>query len=114
MLLRADLGISDYLFKAVRSMAIIHSQAHEKGKLAGAVKVAKFDVFSYQVKFVVVTSAGVNPVLKLTSLGTGVGGQPLLSMGRTRTHELILTFGPGKDVPTLAALQVHNRQVLGQ
>jgi hypothetical protein len=81
--------------------------------MAGAAKQAKFDVYSYQVKFVVVTSGGVNPVLRLTSLATGVGNQPLLSGGRTRTHELILTFGPGKDVPDRAALQVHGGRVLG-
>ncbi|MGB8982076.1 MAG: hypothetical protein WCC12_09385 [Anaerolineales bacterium] len=114
MLLRADLGITKYLTQAMDSAFIIHSQAGTTVGLAGQAKQAKFDVFSYQVKFVVVTSGGVNPVLKLTSLATGVGGPAFLTAGRTRTHDLVLTFGPGKEVPELAALQVHNGQVIGK
>jgi hypothetical protein len=108
-LLIVDLGIEDYLRRAVYATARLPSSAVVETSTAG--KTAKLDVFSYQVKFVVVTSGGINPVIKLANLATGFGTQPLLSMGRTRTHDLILTFGPGdKNGPIQQAASQHNLQ----
>jgi hypothetical protein len=73
----------------------------------GAGKSAKYDVYSYDVKFVVVTSGGVNPVWKLVNINAGNGNLPLVNAGRTRTHELVLTFGPGTNQPTDFAQQTH-------
>jgi hypothetical protein len=80
------------------------SSAPAKG---GAGKTAKLDVFSYDMKFAVVTNASINPVWKLVNLTAGTGSLPLLNLGRTRTHELVLTFGPGTNTPTDFALQTH-------
>jgi hypothetical protein len=46
--------------------------------------------YSYDLKFVVVSSGGVTPQFKLIPLSGG--GTPILN--RSRTHELLLTFGP--------------------
>jgi hypothetical protein len=110
-LLIADLGITDYLMKAVYSAAEIPSS---KVKVTGgAAKTAKLDIFSYQIKFVVVTSGGINPVIKLANVATGFGNQAILATGRTRTHELILTFGPGDESgPIQAATSAHYFQQL--
>jgi hypothetical protein len=73
----------------------------------GAGKSAKLDVYSYEIKFVVVTNGGINPVWKLANVSAGTGNLPLVSAGRTRTHDLTLTFGPGTNAPLDFALQTH-------
>lgn len=67
----------------------------------------KLGVYSYDIKFGIVSSGNVNPSWKLINLSTNASGAPLFSAGRTRTHDLTLTFGPSTDQPTLAALQAH-------
>jgi len=103
-LLKSDLGIASYLNAAVKGADLLASSAQVSG---GAGKTAKYDVYSYDVKFGVVTSGGVNPVWKLVNLNAGNGNLPLVNAGRTRTHELILTFGPGTDKPFDFAQQTH-------
>jgi hypothetical protein len=103
-LLQSDLGIQRYLMQVVPSQNIPPSSAPAKG---GVGKSAKIDVYSYEVKFIVVTNANINPVWKLVNLNAGTGALPLANIGRTRTHDLILTFGPGTNAPTDFALQTH-------
>jgi hypothetical protein len=103
-LLKSDLGISAFLREAAPAALIFASSAPASG---GAGKSAKWDVFSYDIKFAVVTNASVNPVWKLVNLTAGAGALPLLNLGRTRTHELVLTFGPGTNSPTDFALETH-------
>lgn len=104
LLLQSNLGIADYLKEAVKGADLLASSAPASG---GAGKTAKYDVYSYDMKFVVVTSGGISPVWKLVSVNAGAGNLPLLNAGRTRTHELILTFGPGTNQPTDFAQQTH-------
>ena len=103
-LLKSDLGIADYLQGAVAGAALLHSSAPAKG---GAGKTAKLDVYSYEIKFVVVTSGGITPTWKLVNVSANTGNLPLINAGRTRTHDLTLTFGPGTDAPADFALQTH-------
>ena len=98
------LGIQDYLRGAVTGAAVLSSSAPAKG---GAGKNAKVDVYSYEIKFVVLTNGSVNPVWKLVNVTANGGTLPLVSAGRTRTHDLTLTFGPGTNAPTDFALQTH-------
>lgn len=102
--LLSDLKIYDYLQSAVFQSAGFPSSPAAKG---GAGKTARLDVFSYQVKFVIVTSAGLSPSFRLAAFTAGTANLPLLSAGRTRTHDLILTFGPGTNVPAPFAQQAH-------
>lgn len=103
-LLRSDLGIEAFLREALPGAMVFHSSPQAKG---GAGKTAKLDVFSYEIKFAVVTNASINPTWKLVNLTSGTGSLPLVSAGRTRTHDLTLTFGPGVNTPTEFALQTH-------
>jgi hypothetical protein len=103
-LLKSDLGIEDYLRVAVTGADTFRSSAPAKG---GAGKTAKLDVYSYEIKFVVVSNGGVNPQWKLVNITANNGTLPLVTAGRTRTHDLTLTFGPGTNNPTDFALQTH-------
>jgi hypothetical protein len=103
-LLKSNLGIADYLKANVEGADVLASSTPASG---GAGKSAKYDVFSYDVKFIIVTSGGINPVWKLVNITAGTGNLPLVTAGRTRTHELILTFGPGTVQPANFALQTH-------
>jgi hypothetical protein len=103
-LLRSDLGIEAYLREATPASLIFSSSAQAAG---GAGKTSKYDVFSYEIKFVVITSGSISPVWKLVNLNAGTGSLPLANAGRTRTHDLTLTFGPGTNGPIDFALQTH-------
>lgn len=103
-LLKSDLGINAYLRQAAPGSLIFHSS---DVAIEGAGKTAKYDVFSYEIKFVVVTSGSISPVWKLVNLNAGTGSLPLANAGRTRTHDLTLTFGPGTNGPLDFALQTH-------
>ncbi len=85
-LLQSDLGIARFLEDNVKAADLLHS-SKPNGK-----KPDKIDVYSYDLKFVVVSSGGVSPSFKLVPLSGG--GMPILDLNRTRTHELLLTFGP--------------------
>lgn len=85
-LLTSNLGILPFLEDQVMS-TILLSSSRPVGK-----KPDKIDVYSYALKFAVVSSLGINPSFKLVSLSGA--GAPILNLGRTRTHELLLTFGP--------------------
>ncbi|MDB5609172.1 MAG: hypothetical protein JWP25_6072 [Bradyrhizobium sp.] len=101
---KSDLGIEDYLMQVLPGMDVFPSSVPAKG---GAGKSAKLDVFSYEIKFVVVSNGNLTPSWKLVNISANSGNLPLLNLGRTRTHDLILTFGPGLDKPTDFALQTH-------
>jgi hypothetical protein len=103
-LLNTDLGIERFLRDNATGAMFFSSSPVAVG---GAGKSAKLDVFSYEIKFAVVTNASLNPVWKLYNLTAGAGSLPLVNLGRTRTHDLILTFGPGTNGPVDFALQTH-------
>lgn len=103
-LLKSDLGIERYLRVAVPGAVIFHSSSTAQG---GAGKTAKLDVFSYEISFVVVTNGSINPAWKLINVSAGTGSLPLVNAGRTRTHDLTFTFGPGTNSPVDFALQTH-------
>jgi hypothetical protein len=102
--LKSDLGIEDFLMQAVPGAIAFHSSEPAKG---GAGKTAKLDVLSYEIKFVVVSNGNITPTWKLVNVTANSGNLPLLNAGRTRTHDLILTFGPGLDKPADFAQQAH-------
>jgi hypothetical protein len=87
LLVKSDLGIARFLEDNVKAADLLHSS-----KPQGAKKPEKIDVYSYDLKFVVVSSGGVSPQFKLIPLSGG--GTPILNLNRSRTHELLLTFGP--------------------
>jgi hypothetical protein len=130
--LESDLGIEKYLVANVPAAVIFRSsevpkapgggRRGDKGKgdnanadanasatttpdASGGSK--KIDIYSYEIKFIVVSSGSANPTWKLVNISTGTGSLPLVSAGRTRTHDLILTFGPSSGQGLAAAFQTH-------
>jgi hypothetical protein len=86
LLILSDLRIKDWLKDALNVEANYKSQATDPAK--------KDDIYSYDVKFVVVTNGIANPAWKLVRVSTNQSGSPLLGAGRTRSHDLLMTFGP--------------------
>jgi len=58
---------------------------------------------SLEIKFVVVTSGNATPTWKLVRVSANTGA-PLFGVGRTRTHDLIITVGPNNANATNAHL----------
>jgi hypothetical protein len=59
-----------------------------------AVDAFKQNVLSHEVRFEIVSSGGITPSWKLVRATIDPSGT-LFSTSRDRTHDLILTFGPG-------------------
>jgi hypothetical protein len=93
-ILESDLGIKDWLRGAMQVNRALPS-----------VNPKTPDVVSYEVKFVIISSGSVTPTWKLVRLSANTG-LPFFNTGRTRTHDLIITIGPGASSPQ--ATQANN------
>jgi hypothetical protein len=89
-LLETELGINDWLTDALRAQKLLPSSALP----ADTDSVFKQVALTYHVKFIVITTGTAAPTWKLVRVASGNGNLPLVSMNRTRTHDLVLTFGP--------------------
>jgi hypothetical protein len=54
------------------------------------------DTLSIEIKFIIVTSGNVTPTWKLLRVSANTTGN-LVSLGRTRTHDVIITIGPNNQ-----------------
>jgi hypothetical protein len=65
---------------------------------------------SEEIKFVIVSNGNINPTWKLVQISANTGSSPLFGVGRTRTHDLIITIGPNNQNTQNAnfALQIGN------
>jgi hypothetical protein len=98
----SDLGITRWLNDALLVDQRLPSSAQpaagqkqgKGGQPAAAGTTPKPDTISYEIKFIVVSSGNVTPTWKLVRLSANTGSAPFFGMGRTRTHDLILTLGP--------------------
>ena len=52
------------------------------------------DTLTLEIKFIIVSSGNVTPTWKLLRVSANTGSAPLFSLGRTRTHDVIITIGP--------------------
>jgi hypothetical protein len=96
----SELGIRDWLPAATETGAYLRSSRKDpsgEGPPLGSGGSFSADSFSYDVKFVIVTDVNVTPVWKLIRVSTPAS-PALFDTSRTRTHELILTIGPGATV----------------
>jgi hypothetical protein len=59
----------------------------------GGGSATKADTISYEIKFVIVSSGNITPTWKLLKVSANTSS-PLFGLGRTRTHDLIVTIGP--------------------
>jgi uncharacterized membrane protein YgcG len=60
----------------------------------GGGSAVKADTISYEIKFVIVSNGNITPTWKLMKFSANTGSSPLFALGRTRTHDLIITIGP--------------------
>lgn len=109
LLLESELGISQWLADRLASdVALPSSQLSSDSS-----DTFKQDVMSYHVKFVVISSGSVNPVWKLVRFTAG-DGPSLVTANRTRTHDLLITFGPAfKPGAANIAQSSHQAQEIG-
>jgi hypothetical protein len=110
LLLVSQLGISEWLNDHLIAEKLLPSSSLS----ASSDPSFKQDVLSYHVKFVVISSGSVTPTWKLVRVTTGNGSLPLASANRTRTHDLLITFGPAfKPGAANIALSSHAAQEIG-
>jgi uncharacterized membrane protein YgcG len=64
----------------------------------------KADTVSYEIKFVIVSNGNVTPTWKLVRFSANTGSSSFFGVGRTRTHDLIITIGPNTTVTNNANL----------
>jgi hypothetical protein len=98
-LMQSDLKLKEWLFD--NTMAEGTGQIVLPSKKDGPFKQ---DVISHQIKFEVVTSGNVTPGWKLTRLSVNQSGS-FFSASRTRTHDLLITFGPAEQFFVIVAGQ---------
>jgi hypothetical protein len=113
--IEGDLGIRGWLVGATIVNTLIASETDtgggnsKGGGSGGGGGGLKTDAISYEIKFVIVSSANVTPTWKLVKVSANSSGT-FFSTGRTRTHDLIITIGPN-DARTLNA---HLASEIGQ
>jgi hypothetical protein len=94
-LVTSNLGIKEWLPDAVIVNSVLRSSRPTKtGVGAPPLGGDKSDSFSYNIRFVIVSSGNVTPTWNLVRVSTS--SNPLFDANRTRTHELLITIGPGK------------------
>jgi hypothetical protein len=71
----------------------------------------KADSISYEIKFAIVSNGNINPTWKLLRVSANTGSNPLFGMGRTRTHDLIITIGP--DTPSTQDMHLASQIAAG-
>jgi hypothetical protein len=110
LLLEADLGITEWLTDSLQTENFLPSSA-----LTGkADSTFKQDYLSYHIKFIIISNGNITPTWKLVRLSTGNGSLPLASASRTRTHDLLITFGPAfKPTGANLAFTSHAAQEFG-
>jgi hypothetical protein len=110
LLLESDLKIQEWLYNSLYVDYFTPSSAITKD----ADGAFKQEYLSYHVKFVVISSGTATPTWKLARLTTGNGSLPFLGANRTRTHDLLMTFGPAyKPGSPNFALASHQAQEFG-
>jgi hypothetical protein len=69
----------------------------------------KPDTITIEIKFVIVSNGNVTPTWKLVRVSSSTGSTPLFGIGRTRTHDVIITIGP----PTQPTANTHLASQIG-
>ncbi len=93
--------------KIVSSKAKASASKQQAG--TGGAGTSPPDTISIEIKFVIVSSGNVTPTWKLLRVSANTGSTPLFGMGRTRTHDLIITIGP----PTQSTAYTHLASQIG-
>lgn len=112
--LTSDLGIKDWLVGALMVNVAYWSdpsvpKSFSVGAAAPKTGGKQPDTMSIDIKFLIVTSGNVTPSWKLVRVSAN-NNAPLVSTGRTRTHEVIITIGPLNETTANA----HQALLIGQ
>lgn len=109
LLIQSDLKLTQWLQDQVQTVAT--GEIHQPTSASG---VFKQNVLSHEVKFEVISTGGLTPAWKLTRANFNQTGT-FLQGTRDRTHDLIITFGPGdgKGLTSIAALDLHLASLIG-
>ncbi|TNC08433.1 hypothetical protein FF100_29270 [Methylobacterium terricola] len=86
-LITSDLGLTQWLTDALASVKYFPSSPISQGNVFNQ------DSLTYHAKFIIITTGSLNPTWKLIRFNSG-NGAALASVNRTRTHDILLTFGP--------------------
>jgi hypothetical protein len=99
-LITNDLGLTQWLTDSLENNWSIPSS------IQGKDNVFDQDSLTYHVRFVVITSGTIDPTWKLVRF-TNNSSSALGSVNRTRTHDVLLTFGPKfkPNAPNIAISQ---------
>ena len=91
LLVQSDLRLSEWLQDYLTPVKL--GEGQEPSLKAG---ILKSNVISHDVKFEVLSSGNITPAWKLTNATVDQTGS-LFSASRDRTHDLLITLGPGDD-----------------
>ena len=111
-ILESDLGIKDWLLGAMIVNNLLPSTSpstQPAGPPGQGAAGLKQDAVSYEIKFVIVSNGNVTPTWKLVRFSANTGNSSFFGLGRTRTHDLIITIGP----PTPQTGQSHLASQIG-
>jgi hypothetical protein len=111
-ILEGDLGIKDWLVGAMQVNDVLPSVGAPSGGGGGGGGNSTPDTVSYEIKFVIVSSGNITPTWKLVKVSANTAGT-FFNTGRTRTHDLIITIGPGSGAQGAAAQQTHFASQIG-
>lgn len=103
LLIRSDLKTNEWLFSVLSNRLIVPSEAIKDPK----------NGMQHKVTFIIDTSGNVTPGAKLATVTLMPSGT-LLSVGRRRTHELLLTFGPANPAQKSDQVLSPNAQAMHQ
>jgi len=104
-LIESELGIDKWLMGAMLTQSYLPSHPSIEGggsDKGGGSSLGPLSV-SLELKFVIISSGSITPTWKLLQVSANTSGT-LLSMGRVRTHDLIITIGPPDQNTTNAYL----------
>jgi hypothetical protein len=77
------------------------------------------NAISHEVKFEIISNGNVSPQWKLVRVSGNTGSTPLFGVGRDRTQDLLITFGPTQKGPNgtnelaTAAQNLHSASQIG-
>jgi hypothetical protein len=109
LLIQSDLKLEEWLGSVVTSRAT--GDISITDAIPGTAQGAK-NALSHEVKFVVVTSGNITPMWVLKKATINPTGS-LLTVSRTRTHDLQITFGPNVKTPDLSTGKITNSLGIG-
>jgi hypothetical protein len=104
-LFQSDLKLSEWLFDVV-STSMTQTVNFDVTTAAW-----KSNVIQHEIKFIIITSGTLNPSWKISTVTVNTGN--LLSLGRTRTNDLIITLGPAVPAAVTADKNGHKKIAFG-